>query len=663
MPEESSLPSATAEETDIEAVLDLDALNEEVNIFADAFVVTGTKEKRRSIDSPFTVFTLDRQQIEALCPTDIGDLLKAIPGFDTFKTKDGVFNASEPGYATEFGSQYLVLIDGVSFGNKRGRAADWATIPVQLDEIERLEYLPGAQSTLYGSYAAVGVLNIITRRVSPETWDKDKPSSLRLRVGPDGLGLYDLTHHLEEDQLTTTVWGSFRDIDNHDNSVNYGPLAYADQGESTYRRGGFSIKNDFDKHKNLRLDFSYLTGNRDLYMPMVTTSAREDLQEVSTVATYSEDYGDKNTFTLVLKNRNNKSIAPAGSNSSGDFADSQIEARKQFTDSGNRIISLGAYYQEITAYGELYGYEDANLYESSVNALVEQPLKDNQSIFIGVNGYHSSYTSTDLSYKVSYNKKTRKDEVWRLGYGNSVRGPDVFFSKMADVFIPVPDPNPPFYTLERLAGGNPYLENEEFVFSELSYEKRTRNASLQSRLSIGKSENRIVVRDNGDPPIPYGSVLFYPQEYANEEGNTRQIALTSTWDRNFSSKWRSTLTWRYLRAKNSNDSTSYYSPKHSINLMAAYTPTSKLAFTLFSKTYTSYNTSDGTSISDGVGGYTKIDLAAKFKTTSDDSQSLWIRLNNITDKKNVESYGLAAGATSPGWEIGRQFTAGYSFKF
>jgi hypothetical protein len=394
-------------------------------------------------------------------------------------------------------------------------------------------------------------------------------------------------------------------------------------------------------------------------MPMVSTSPKEDLQEISVIATYNEDWGDNNNFTFVLKNRSNKSGTIGGSNSSGDFADFQVEARKQFTDNGNRIISIGSYYQEITANGELYGYKEANLYESSINALVEQPLKDSQSIFIGVNGYHSSYTSTDLSYKVSYKKETRKEEAWRLGYGTSVRGPDVFFSKMADVMIPTP----PLGDLVRLAGGNEDLENEEFVFSELTYEKRTRNAAFQSRFYIGKSENRIVARDNGDPPIFIGTGFINPQEFANEDGSTKQIGLTTTWDRNFSSRWRSTLTWRYLRATNDDGSTSFYSPKHAINFMASYSPTSRLALTLFSKTYTSYNTSDGTAISDDVGGYTKVDLTARFKTTRDESQALWLRLNNITDKEVVESYGLASGATGAGWQIGRQFTAGYSIKF
>ena len=99
------------------------------------------KIKLREIDSMKSAISglgLNTICIEALCPNDIGDILKAVPGFDVFKIADGHYNASEPGYLTELGEQYLVLVDGMAFTNKRGRSADWATLPVQIDEIERI---------------------------------------------------------------------------------------------------------------------------------------------------------------------------------------------------------------------------------------------------------------------------------------------------------------------------------------------------------------------------------------------------------------------------------------------------------------------------------------------------------------------------------------------
>jgi len=654
---EASTDTETTEEEKIDDLLDFGALEEEINLLSDVWVVTGTKEKRRSIDSPFTVFTLDNKAIEALCPTNITDILRAIPGFDTFRIKPGAINASEPGTATQYGAQYLVLIDGVAFGNKRGRSADWATLPIQIDEIERVEYLPGAQSTLYGSYAAVGVVNIITKRVTPALWDDEKPSSLRIRTGSDGLGIYDLSYNAKEKNLTSSVWGSFSTIDKHDDAVNYGAPAFANQGESTYKQGGFSLKNDFDENRNLRLDFSYLRGDRSPYLHISEDPDKEDLQENSIVATYTEDYGNSNNFTFMLKNRDNN--ATNSDNTSGvDFSDFQVEARKQFVDSGNRIITIGGYYQELSLEGNIYGNEAANLYESSVNTLVEQPLKDDQSIFIGLNGYHSSYTGSDLSYKLFYKKKTQDNEAFRVGYSTSVRGPDIVFSKMEDLIVNFPPPTGP----ARLLGGNPDLENEEFSFAEVSYEKHTTNSNLISRFYVGKSKNRIIAIDDLANPINIFGNIIYPQLFVNDEEDSDQLGLTTTWDRTLGEKWRSTLTWRYLHATDGTGATTEYSPKHVINFMAAFNVSNKLNLTLFSKTSTSYvvNNSDTSALP--ASGYTKLDFAARFKMTKDSSQQLWLRIDNITDRKVVESYGNG-GEFAPGWEIGRMFTAGYSIRF
>jgi len=652
-------------EFNIDDIMDVSSLSEEANLFVNAYITTGTKDKRLAIDSPFLVFTLDRQQIDALCPTDIADILKAIPGFDTFSINNDTLYASEPGLNTEAGSQYLLLVDGVSFGNKRARGADWSTIPVQMNEIERVEYLPGAQSPLYGSNASIGVLNIITKRVTPETWNKDNPSTVSLRVGSDGLQLYDLTHHKQDKKLTSTVWGSFRTIDNLDDAVNYpaASTAYKDYGESDYKRGGFSLKNDIDKTSNLRLDFTYLQGEREPYLPTMPDGSRESLQEMSTALTYSDSGENSHMFTFTMRHRNNKSESSSAL-VGGDFSDTQFEARKQFAHDGNKIITLGGYYMETAVNGSAYGNEEAKVYESSGNALVEWSLKDEQSIFAGINAFHSSFTGTDPSYKIFYKKKTQKDEVFRVGYSTSVRGPDIFFTETADLIVPRP---PAMGGPLKLRGGNDALENEEFSCAEISYEKRTPSSSLQSRFYIGDIDNRIFTIRTGEsftPPMPPGAPTMHAMEFVNEEETIEQLGLTTTWDRNFSKKWRSTLSWRYLNATNESGVTSFYSPKHAINFSATYLPSDKLSLNLFSKTNTHYSTEDGTlQGTNDVGGYTKLDLAIRYKLNHKKSQECWLKINNITDREIIEGYGIQPSMPGPGWEIGRQFTAGYSFKF
>ena len=60
----------------------------------------------------------------------------------------------------------LILLDGQPLAGRLSGTFDIARIPVAM--IERVEVVKGAQSTLYGSEAMGGVINIITRAATPE---------------------------------------------------------------------------------------------------------------------------------------------------------------------------------------------------------------------------------------------------------------------------------------------------------------------------------------------------------------------------------------------------------------------------------------------------------------------------------------------------------------
>ncbi len=67
------------------------------------------------------------------------------------------------GYVLGFGSRVLLLVDGVPANQGDRGGIDWDLIP--LEEIERVEIVKGAGSSLYGSAALGGVANLITREI------------------------------------------------------------------------------------------------------------------------------------------------------------------------------------------------------------------------------------------------------------------------------------------------------------------------------------------------------------------------------------------------------------------------------------------------------------------------------------------------------------------
>ncbi|HEY1949626.1 MAG TPA: TonB-dependent receptor [Bryobacteraceae bacterium] len=78
--------------------------------------------------------------------------------------------------------QTLVMLNGIRLSDAQSAHHNF-DIPVPLDAIERIEVLRGSGSTLYGSEAVGGVVNVVTRPVSDErTWE------MRLRAGYGSFG-------------------------------------------------------------------------------------------------------------------------------------------------------------------------------------------------------------------------------------------------------------------------------------------------------------------------------------------------------------------------------------------------------------------------------------------------------------------------------------------
>lgn len=130
---------------------------------AEEIVVTATRIETasRQVGSSITVIT--SQQIEERQNTTVLEVLRTVPALDVIRS------GGPGGQASVFirGAQSehtLVLIDGVEMNDPitPGRSFDFANLTT--DNIERIEIIRGPQSTLYGSDAIGGVINIITKR-------------------------------------------------------------------------------------------------------------------------------------------------------------------------------------------------------------------------------------------------------------------------------------------------------------------------------------------------------------------------------------------------------------------------------------------------------------------------------------------------------------------
>ncbi len=124
-------------------------------------VVTATREPQPVADVLAPVVIIDRATIERSLAPDVGDLLRFHAGLDLARN-------GGPGQATSLfirgteSNHAVVMIDGVRINP--GTIGGAALQNVAPELVERIEVVKGPRSTLYGTDAIGGVVNVITRR-------------------------------------------------------------------------------------------------------------------------------------------------------------------------------------------------------------------------------------------------------------------------------------------------------------------------------------------------------------------------------------------------------------------------------------------------------------------------------------------------------------------
>lgn len=137
----------------------------------DTVVVTATGAQQWIKDAPASISVITREQIERKPVSSIGQLLSTVPGVTGGYALSGAQSKIRLRGLPE---QYtLILVDGRRQGNSSGVNYRDDLGPQDLnwlspDMIERIEVVRGPMSSLYGSDAMGGVINIITRKIGTE---------------------------------------------------------------------------------------------------------------------------------------------------------------------------------------------------------------------------------------------------------------------------------------------------------------------------------------------------------------------------------------------------------------------------------------------------------------------------------------------------------------
>lgn len=128
-------------------------------------VVTGTRTPKLLKDAPIVTRVITSADIKKVDATNIGDLLQTeLPGIEFSYAMNQQVSLNLQGFG---GNSVLFLVDGERLAGETLDNIDYNRL--NMDNVERIEIVKGAASSLYGSNAVGGVVNVISK-VSTEPW-------------------------------------------------------------------------------------------------------------------------------------------------------------------------------------------------------------------------------------------------------------------------------------------------------------------------------------------------------------------------------------------------------------------------------------------------------------------------------------------------------------
>jgi outer membrane receptor protein involved in Fe transport len=131
-----------------------------------AKVVSASRHEQRVTEAPASVTVITADEISKFGYRTLADIIRSIPGLYVSHDRNysylGFRGVSRPG---DYNSRVLLLIDGHRLNDN---IYDTATIgtefPLDIDLIDHIEFVRGPGSSLYGSNAFFGIINVFTRK-------------------------------------------------------------------------------------------------------------------------------------------------------------------------------------------------------------------------------------------------------------------------------------------------------------------------------------------------------------------------------------------------------------------------------------------------------------------------------------------------------------------
>ena len=160
-----------------------------------------TKTKLNINKTPAVVSVLHTNELQKLGFTTLFEALEAVPGIETSMSIGGAKQINMRGNKSLVTDKIKFMLDGVSI-NAELSGANLFYLNMPLENIERIEVIRGPASALYGSFAHIGLINVITKAST------HKSGVVFLRGSSQGSKNLGFTQHINSEDIKVALTGS-----------------------------------------------------------------------------------------------------------------------------------------------------------------------------------------------------------------------------------------------------------------------------------------------------------------------------------------------------------------------------------------------------------------------------------------------------------------------
>lgn len=603
----------------------------------DEVVVTASRTLEKKIDANADVAVVTAKEIEEKHFDDVAQAVKNVPGvFISSHGASGQSYNSDQIYING-SSNVVVLVDGIR-RNTNGNSLMNASIAelVAMDSVDHIEVLKGSSSTLYGSDAQGGVINIITK----EAKEDGVKTTLRTSFGDNSKEKYTLYNAGKEGNVFWSIeggkelGGTFKDgwgrkIINHLNAEHYNAkLGYEFGNDSDIVVNYEKYKTDYTKPSYGSNDRKAVAGkkNNDALNLQYTAKIRDNLTNLFSV------YRNRTTFDIPSQ--------PWGMDMKTTGVSDQLTYtlnKQTLTGGFDWYKDEVPFYYDNTGISEVQGTSIHNIafYLQDKIALTNQ-----WNITPGVRVDHHSTFGTHTSPSLSVGFKQSENTNYYVNYKTFFVAPNLYQLFGSDAYFG--------------HVGNKNLKPQEGSTIEFGINHNFGD-NLTGTFNVYHTHAKNILY--ADPSDNY--------HYANG-GKSSLNGFTINLDKKFSSHWAAGIGYSYLHipakeGQNINFNGSL--PESTLNINVDYT-TPKFNISLsgrgiMNRYGTKADWSGKPTKMSNYANYWVWDLAANYQFTKE--ATLFARVNNIFDQfytdigSSQDPYGTWYSAPGRNLEIGLQF--------